>query len=233
MCANFLIMISLHLPIKLRSLYAKKASSVSQLYQLHQVVVFADKLGNVEECSKILCSIMDKNVEKSILDLIEIGALLLLSKEDVVIRLILHFTKKELVDSVADIISYDFQTFNFTLRFVFRSIPSLFDELKRDELVEAIYYGVAYLLRNFSEYNWSILDLDRVSSFVEIIHAVGSFVLKRGKNAVYFSKFSGVLEYTQLIEDTLNICKNVNLSSTNATQATEQQRVTQISEEEE
>jgi hypothetical protein len=73
--------------------------------------------------------------------------------------------------------------------FCFRLIPTLFDKLARDELVEAVYYGMSYLFRHFSGYNWSFLDLDKLSTFIDTIRSISALVLAHEDNDVYFTKF--------------------------------------------
>jgi hypothetical protein len=104
LCSNFLIRIAQQLPIALKSQYIQKASSVCQLYALYQVVVFADKLGNIKECSKILSQLLDVNNEKCIRELIEIGSFLSLSTEQVLIHAILYFVNLERVDRIREVI---------------------------------------------------------------------------------------------------------------------------------
>lgn len=84
----------------------KQASSVCQLYELHKVVVFADQLGNVDETSGILCSLLASDEEKSLYELIETGTLLLLSREEIFVRLLLYFVEKEHVERVEQIMKW-------------------------------------------------------------------------------------------------------------------------------
>jgi hypothetical protein len=99
-----LIRIAKYLPVTLRSLYIKKASSVCQLYQLHNVVVPANYLGNVDKCAEILCSIMDGEDAKGLHELIEIGTLLSLSTAEILIQCITYAVQKEQVAKVEEVI---------------------------------------------------------------------------------------------------------------------------------
>jgi hypothetical protein len=103
LCAYFLIQISQHLPIALKSQYVKKATLVCQLYELYNVVAFADKLGNVGECAQVLISLGEDNDEASLFDIIEVGSLFSLSKEDVVIQLIVYYVQNDVVGRVENI----------------------------------------------------------------------------------------------------------------------------------
>jgi hypothetical protein len=181
--ANFLIRVSQYLPIELKSVYIKQASSICQLYQLYRVVVFAHKLGNVEQTSAILRSIIDADGEKSIFELIEMGTLLMLSKEEIFILLIIYFVEKQRVERVEQVV---------------KLIPSIFNGIKSDEFVEAIYYGLSYLFRFFGASNWSVLDIEQLTEFVCSMKAVVVFVFKHILNEFYLTKLSTVSILTRL-----------------------------------
>lgn len=48
---------------------------------------------------------VEEEEPKSIYELLEIGALLLLTKEDVIIQLILHFVKNEGIEQIQEILT--------------------------------------------------------------------------------------------------------------------------------
>jgi hypothetical protein len=74
-------------------------------------------------------------------------------------------------------------------------IPSIVEESKSDEFIEAIYFGMSYLFTIFSDYNWTHLDIVKLAEFAESIKKVTSWIFEHTANELYLSTFSTVFTF--------------------------------------
>jgi hypothetical protein len=113
----------------------------------------------------------------------------------------------------------------------FSLLPKLIGDDLNDELVEATYYGISYLFAFFSNYSWTVLDIEKLIGFVASIKIVLAMMFKSQQNVVYLSHFSKILEYANFLDDVLNLSKYIDASSSAGTLVPEE--ILQISPEDE